>query len=367
MIKSNCDACGSADIYTVYRLPRIPTFQNRLFPARAQALKAQAAEVELAACPDCGLVFNSKFDASAMDYDSDYQNAQDHSPSFRSYLDEIADLMAAELRPGDRVAEVGCGKAYFLDILRGRGVAAVGFDPTYEGDADYVTKEYFNAKTANDLRVDAIIMRHTLEHIESPCKFLLEMQKFLPAETKIFIEVPRFEWIVEHGAFWDIFHEHCNYFTEDFFRTIFAGKAAIRRTFFDQYMLVSARIGDIAAKIAPRRHPAHKDIFSGLIPRYRDILLKSSRNFVWGAGAKGVAFANLLDPEDRHIEAIIDINARKQGNFISLTGHACVAPDAVDWRSLTEKDRLWIMNGNYKKEILESLPPLKCQVSVLGE
>ena len=367
MTKSNCDACGSANIYTVYDLPRIPIFQNRLFPVHAQALEALAAEVELMACLNCGLVFNGKFDSSLMDYNSDYQNAQDHSPHFRSYLDEIADSILARLKPGDKVVEVGCGKGYFLDVLRLRGVNAVGFDPAYEGDANYVTKEYFNSKTAKGQPVDAIVMRHTLEHIEAPYNFLLKMKKFLPADTLIFIEVPRFEWIVEHRAFWDIFHEHCNYFTEDFFNTIFSDKAYVKPVFFGHYMLVSARIGDIVEKIIPRRHPLYKNTIGALIPHYRAIVSKSRRNLVWGAGAKGVSFVNLLDPEAAHIEAVIDINVRKQGNFTPLTGHACVAPASIDWESLTEKDHLWIMNGNYSHEILCSLPLLECQVSILGK
>ena len=367
MTKLNCDACGSANIYTVYDLPRIPAFQNRLFPARAQALEADAAEVELVACPDCGLVFNSKFDSAIMDYNSDYQNAQDHSPHFRSYLDEIADLILARLKQDDKIVEVGCGKGYFLDVLRSRGVSAVGFDPAYEGDADYVTREYFNSKTANVQHVDAIVMRHTLEHIEAPYNFLLEMKKFLPEDTLIFIEVPRFEWIVEHRAFWDVFHEHCNYFTEDFFNTIFSDKAHIQSTFYGHYMLVSGRIGDLVEKIAPRQHPVYSNTVGNLIPHYRRILLKAKRNLVWGAGAKGVSFVNLVDPEATHIEAVIDINVRKQGNFIPLTGHPCVAPASIDWQSLTDKDHLWIMNGNYSYEILHSLPLLECQVSILGE
>jgi hypothetical protein len=75
----------------------------------------------------------------------------------------------------------------------------------------------------------------------------------------------------------------------------------------------------------------------------------------------------LLDPDCKVIESVIDINARKQGHFISLSGHPCIAPDAVEWRTLTENDHLWIMNGNYKQEILSSLPLLKCRISVLGE
>jgi len=37
---------------------------------------------------------------------------------------------------------------------------------------------------------------------------------------------------------------------------------------------------------------------------------------LWGAGAKGATFANLLDPECSLLDCVVDINPNKQGRFI---------------------------------------------------
>ena len=34
--------------------------------------------------------------------------------------------------------EIGCGKAYFMDMLLNKGVDVIGFDPTYEGESTRV-------------------------------------------------------------------------------------------------------------------------------------------------------------------------------------------------------------------------------------
>jgi 2-polyprenyl-3-methyl-5-hydroxy-6-metoxy-1,4-benzoquinol methylase len=367
MKKSNCETCRSADIYPVYRLDRIPAFQNKLFSTPAAAQEAPAAAVELCACPHCDFVFNTHFNDSLMDYDSDYQNAQDHSPNFKAHLDDIAALVTKGISPEHKVAEIGCGKGFFLEVLKSRGIHATGFDPAYEGDNPDIIKSYFNKDTAKNFDADVVIMRHTLEHIESPHTFLLNMKGLLKKDARIFIEIPRLEWIVEHRAFWDIFHEHCNYFSEDFFQGIFNGKAKIHRVFDGQYMLVNARLSDLAAAPAIKQYPKRPDLFQGEISKFSRLLSGFRRNYLWGAGAKGIAFANILDPEKERVTSLVDINPKKQDRFISLTGHACHAPAAIDWAALDEKDCLWIMNARYKDEILKSLPPLKCRVIALGE
>lgn len=366
-IKNTCDACDSAALREIYDLPLAPAFQHVLFPKAAEAQAARTVRVKLVACDSCGLVFNAAFDHTAMEYGEDYQNAQDHSPNFRSYLEEIADAVTKNQPPEARYVEIGCGKAFFFNILKERGLNIVGFDPAYEGSEPAIRKSYFSADTATHIQADTIIMRHTLEHIERPYAFLKQLQDFLPGNTRIFIEIPRFEWIVEHDAFWDIFHEHCNYFTEGFFQTAFASKTKITPTFDAQYMTVEARIGDLVSVLPPSAPPSFEGLFKRKIVRLAADVAACPRNIIWGAGAKGIAFANLLDPERRHIEAIVDINPRKQGLFIPLSAHPCVGPDSIDWSGLTSGDRLWIMNARYKKEILESLPPLRCTVVALGE
>lgn len=367
-MKTVCDACRSPELDMLYTLERIPAFQNKLFPTQEAAVRTQTARVSLACCRRCNLVFNAAFQNDLMDYDGDYQNAQDHSPSFRDYLTRIASLVTEDVDLSRaKLVEIGCGKGYFLRLLEEQGADIIGFDPTFEGEHPRITKAYFNRDTAKGLAVDAIIMRHTLEHIESPLDFLLGLKEFLNPDVTIAIEIPRFEWIVEHTAFWDIFHEHCNYFTEAFFQHIFGGKAIIHRTFSDQYMVVKARIGDVQQPTG-QHGSAFANVFSADIPRYHAELRRFRHNYVWGAGAKGIAFANILDAEAQHIDAVIDINHRKQQCFLPLTGHACVSPESIEWASIEEDTCLWIMNDNYKAEILAALPKQRhFTVRTLGE
>lgn len=360
-----CNACNS-ETYSIYSLPRTPVFQNKLFPTEQAAQSAASASVELVGCKSCGLVFNALFDNSLMDYDKNYQNAQDHSPSFQSHLDDIASLILSGTKPTDQLVKVGCGKGYFLEMLKARGLRITGFDPSYEGDNPDIVKTYYNAQTHADQHADAVIMRHCLEHIEAPYQFLLGFKKILQPQCKIFIEVPRLEWIVEHHAFWDVFHEHCNYFSEPFFRGIFSGKCTITSVFSDQYMLVEACIGDLQEPLVPASFPSYEDSFQEEMANATGIMQACENHYVWGAGAKGIAFANALDSDKQKIRALIDINPNKQNLYISLTGHACVAPADIDWHAVTARDCLWIMNGRYKEEILSSLPVLPCRIMVLG-
>lgn len=364
--KSICDACGSGNIYSIYRLDKIPLFQNRLFVTVEAARRSPTARVDLTACRDCDLVFNSEFNATLMNYDDSYQNAQEHSPGFMAHLEEMAATICGQLTPGDHIVEIGCGKATFLERVRARNWHITGYDPAYEGSSPYVFKKYFDAQEASRLKIDAVVMRHALEHMESPYAFLETLKAIVPEAARIFIEVPRYEWIERHGAFWDIFHEHCNYFTETHFRHVFSQNAEIVRVFVDQYMLVTARAGDLELSPPRVESAPHEDVFSGQLEEYRALLRTNKRNVVWGGGAKGVAFVNILDPDAHRIEAVIDINPRKQGEFIAATGHPCVAPEAVELASLGEHDCLWIMNANYADEIMASLPALRCRIVALG-
>jgi hypothetical protein len=353
----------------LYSVPRVPAFQNKLYATQTEAQSCQIARVDLVCDPETGLVYNASFDNSLMDYDDGYQNSQDHSPIFRDYLDQIADLILRDIdKETEYCIEIGCGKGYFLQLLHDRGVSIKGYDPTFEGENPLIEKTYFHQGLVLERDANHIIMRHTLEHIENPYQFLKDLKGFLPQHTRIHIEVPRFEWIEEKKSFWDIFHEHANYFTEEFFQRIFGLKATVHRVFGDQYMVVSASLHDLQDNLAqlppvPSKEPLDFDVES-----YQKKLKMYQTNYIWGAGAKGIAFSNTLDPYQDSIQAIIDIHPRKQNCFTPLSGHPCVAPEAISWQDLNEEACLWIMNPNYQAEIISSLPKnRKFHIEVLNE
>jgi len=69
---------------------------------------------------------------------------------------------------------------------------------------------------------------------------------------------------------------------------------------------------------------------------------------VWGAGAKGVTFAFLVDPDASLLDHAIDVNPLKQGHFLPGTGLPVISPEA----SAMRKPRtVFVMNPNYLSEI----------------
>jgi hypothetical protein len=82
--------------------------------------------------------------------------------------------------------------------------------------------------------------------------------------------------------------------------------------------------------------------------------------FVWGAGAKGVTFCNLADPDRSRVTAVVDVNPAKQGKFLPGTGHAIVSPaDAKNAAAVL------VLNPNYFAEVRATVERLGFQAGVI--
>ncbi|WP_415518964.1 MAG: class I SAM-dependent methyltransferase [Desulfovibrio aminophilus] len=343
---SDCPCCRHSLLLPLYAVESIPAFQNKVHDDPAEARAASTGRVDLVQCAKCGFVFNAAFDPGLMDYDPGYQNEQAHSPLFQGHLEAVAGLIMAEAPPPRRVVEIGCGKGFFLNMLREKGYSAIGFDPASESDDPHIIRRYFGPDTNPEPR-DLVVLRHTLEHVPAPVDFLHDIARANAFSGLIYIEVPCFQWIMEHGAFWDIFHEHCNYFTEQTLGGLFS-QARIRRTFGGQYLSLTARIDSLKDSPTPGTAPRIIPPFTARLERMKDFVRDHSGLLVWGAGAKGAAFVNLTDPDRRHVAALVDINPKKQGRFVSGTGHPIIDPRSLE----NHRGRLIVVtNSNYLDEI----------------
>jgi hypothetical protein len=222
---------------TLYRAAGIPAMQNMLFSTRAEALAAPSASLEL--CQDeTGLVFNRTFDPAVIIYDDSYQNDQGHSLQFQRHLDEVCELCCRYLNSNENlVVDVGCGKGGFVELLRKKGVNAIGYDNAYQGSSSYVRKSFFSVGSHD--RGDLLTLRHVLEHIPTPWQFLGSLAEANGYRGLLYIEVPDLEWILEHRAYFDLFHEHVNYFRGyDFLRRFGDGIIFQSKSFGGQYLSV---------------------------------------------------------------------------------------------------------------------------------
>lgn len=258
-------------------------------------------------------------------------------------------LLAAKTEREGTLLEVGCGKGTFLSKLQENGFDAFGCDPTYEGADQRVFKEYFSRNHTDILgKIDFFVLRHTLEHIQEPLKFLHEIGKANNYEGRIYIEVPDFSWFERHNAFWDVFHEHCNYFTSESLSNMFYDCES-GLLFEGQYLYLLADLKHLLPQ--PKKTPAfYKREFGAndLLEFWRQFVKDHQNIYVRGGGAKGCTFLNIVDPEKTQVEAVIDINPSKQGRFLARTGHPIHSHHLLAGVS---EGQILVMNDNYIEEI----------------
>jgi SAM-dependent methyltransferase len=333
------------------RAERLPVLQNRTYATASAALASAVGNLVLMQSSKTGLVFNSAFDPRLLRYDSDYQNEQACSPAFRRHLSDVETRIAPYFK-GKRLIEVGCGKGYFLEYLQSMGYAVTGIDPAYDGDNIDIIRAPFEAGLG--LSADAIVLRHVLEHIPDPMSFLAELGQVNRGRGMIYVEVPCFDWILAHRAWFDIYYEHVNYFRASDLQQMFGRVLDCGTVFGGQYLYV---IADLASLRLPRFDSTRQvempaDFMSGIETAAAAIRRNGNRrNAVWGAASKGVIFSVYLQRAGISLDEAIDINPAKQGRFLACTGLRVSSPVDADTR-LSDKDNVFVMNSNYLDEIV---------------
>jgi SAM-dependent methyltransferase len=351
---------------------RSPVSQNGLFTTKEAAQAAAVAPLAIRVCISCGFVFNSAFGAG-VEYDGTYENDQTSSPAFARHVDAIAGCVLSALS-GQHAAvalEVGCGQGHFLERLVTLGEprirAAFGFDPAWRRRVMRprisIRAGYFDGAAAQELPpIDVAVSRHVIEHVEEPVAFLASIAAALPTGALLFLETPCVQWILDGGVIQDFFFEHCSYFTAETLRlALLRGgfrEPVVEHVFDGQYLWASARVGQGPARVEVAREAVDRTLGSarrfaetqnervrGAREQVTTLLKKVA---IWGAGAKGVTFANTIDPEADLVECVIDINTKKQGGFIPVTAHPIVSPIEAMARGVRS---IVIMNPNYRQEI----------------
>jgi SAM-dependent methyltransferase len=364
----------------------VPVHQNVLFGDPESARDIPRGDLDLCCCERCGFVFNRAFDPSLLSYDQAYENTQTCSEAFGDYVEGLVRHLVQQRGVRNcSVVEVGCGKGEFLRRLvdQGRpGVTAVGFDPSYVGPVELYdgrlrfVRGFFDEGAA-DVGADVVVCRHVIEHVAAPRRLLDSVRRALRTrpDARVFFETPCVRWILDHRVVWDFFYEHCSLFTARSLSSVFAlsgfETTSVSHLFGGQYLWFEGRVApvvpepDFSAGGLPALAADFGRAEHDMLRRWDSCLGRSAaagRLALWGAGAKGVTLANLIDAEGQRIDSVIDVNPAKQGGYLPGTGHPIVPPAHVLVRDIAA---VVVMNPNYFGEIRETLRALDCNAELI--
>lgn len=386
-LKIICPICKSSSTSVFLTRNQVPVHQNLVMQSRQSAQAINQGKLSLAVCKECGFIFNHLFDLSKLSYGEHYDNTQTCSPFFEEYLSGLLHhLIFEENVHNCSIIEIGCGKGSFLRQLvefEGADNTGYGFDPSYVGPTVDLEGRLKFEKRFYDLEcsaipADVVICRHVIEHVPDPLGLLHTIGHALgkSSHARIFFETPCVEWILRNHVIWDVFYEHCSYFTGESLTTTFENAnfkvQQVQHVFGGQYLWLEATVS--SKKPVVTKNP---DSIAALAQQFATLEEEQIRSLsvwiqkisrrgnvaLWGAGAKGVTFANLVDPERKWISCVVDLNPGKQGHYLPGTGHPI-----VDYRELGRYGVIVaiLMNPNYREENLSLLRESRLNVDLIN-
>jgi len=383
---SGCRACGAKDPFKFLTLARMP------LPDGHTRLGEDAFATDLSVfwCPECWLV-QTQHDLDLSEYYADYSYTTSHSPSVKTYQEEIAEKIWEKfgLVPGDTVVEVGSGKGGQLKEFKTRGAKVLGYEPSKqlaEHAQDHGIETHAEMFTPNTVipeshpPIRVFLMQFTFDHVADPVSLLKALRPFMDEEKGIIVvETHNFLDIVDRCEACLFTHEHTIYPTTETMGRIFA-EAGFRLVSTDLIPDGLQRANSLISVGTPTdsqipsqnifRKPSlaaleHKDAyvaFAGRVhstyTRFADRIrvLRSQGKKVAGYGAAGrgvntIAIAGLGDED---LICVYDANPELHGLRIPGTRIPVHSPDQV---FEDKADEIIVFSFGYMTEIEKRLEP----------
>ena len=375
----------------VYGIDHIPVHSTIQLSDRNAALNFPTGNLKLGYCSQCAFLGNTVYDPHVQAYSTQCEESQHVSATFNKFAHTLAQRWIERYGLRNKtILKVGCGKGEFLGLMCELGDnKGIGIDPSYQPARtppkmaakmrfiqDLYSEKYTNIET------DCIMCRHTLEHIGQTHDFVAMIRRAIGdrKDITVLFELPDATRVLKEPAFWDIYYEHCSYFSPGSLARVFRANnfelLELERDYGDQYLLLAARPTDaptepslplefdldemnaIVAEFKKSVGPA--------IESWRNMILtaqkKGEKVVIWSALSKAVAFLTTLKIGNA-IEYATDINPQRHGKYLPITGQQIMPPQFLrDYKP----DHVILMNPIYTAEVQKDLDKMNLKSRIHG-
>ncbi len=387
-IRKTCRLCGNSSFEPVASFPQMPFTDEFLSPSRLG--EEFLSDIRISWCTECRSAQNL-CDVHIAEYYRDYQYTVSASSFARRFMKRVAEesFRRFELRPGDRVIEVGSGDGFQLKCFQDLGASVLGFEPS-----DVLTESarksgvptiqtLFNCEGVEQIPVNMrsaqiVLLTYTFDHLPDPRAFLSLAEQVLdPIRGVLLIEVHDFAKIVSRREICLFEHEHSIYLTalsmerllnqcgfqllatdllpENERRgnsLLIAAVPEANRSFQQTYLQTEE---DHALDEVATIRRFEGEVQAGM-QRLREHLFKQKalgrRVAGYGAGGRGVMTLAMVGITDREVAYLCDQNLGFHGLYTPATHIPVVAPSMIDEDPV---DELLVFSYGYLDEIRLSL------------
>lgn len=325
----HCRLCHADAVTTIFVLQNscpnisfLPTAPQTIDPIDLPVLQ----------CGQCGFVqLDEKYQGN-VDYSDYYMAATTISQQLQSCMKVQADLLTSFLNKQDKILEVGCGDGTFLAILKQYPFMLTGLEPSKlfwnvaMTKHDIIYREVLTDSVAGG-PFHAIVAREVLEHVADIHDFIRCCAANLYTDGILFLQVPRFETIINYDRAQNFFTDHLNYFKEQDLKLLLSMHGF-------QVMVCREDMGGEFTVIVAYKHNYHYGMdklffnWNRNLDKARKLLSQHNKIVFYGAGGKGLTLLSSLELKPSPRLRLVDDDDMKINRYTPVTNFL-VEPSSI--------------------------------------